>query len=1061
MASSNSTHGEYNTNIIHGDLGGSTAFWGEYTLGELLLFITPAFLAFIFYGLPFVPSNLMLPLLGLLGAVEISLYALHQVRPGYYRLSDWFRIRLKWALTKEEYTHGDGNQDTKRVTRLERVMPHGIERFDGAHLAAIEVMPANLALQDASQWDRAVQSLTDLSKSFEGESKIYITTQEVDNKDFIEAHRDRLADADVSRLPILEGLLARFEAVHTDDDGNIESDSEMHRRYYIIVSVTDDEIDDLEREDHGILRYFEGIPVIGRFCSRFTTPQIDQGQRETLKRRKLEDRVGTIHQAVNSMYRCTGEIVTPFEFAEVLKDYWSCRPGRYGDSRDVFGHLPVSYAADHDDIQLEDYDPEDVDVVDPDSSNGRPGDNHRGAVAPSAIDWEDDHAVVNAETYVRTFWIETFPENPDNGFLERFLLSTDLQADISIHIDPYDSQDAVDLVSSWISELRVLEDDVSNLQAEDIQEDIDRAKYIRRLVRRNRTSLFRAGVFIRLTADSKEDLRQQTSNLETVLRDTPANCSVMRATRRHKEGMVTVSPIGRNELGEDRLSAFTGEALGAMFPFSSNYLRMEGGIEYGTHGHNGSSLRIDPWGLETGHSELVTGMPGGGKTHGSQARGLRMIKRREDVKQIYIDPVGDMRGSAEALDAKTVTLSGETPLNPCEMHPTPEHILDQSPDMEPVAAKKEEVYAVIENFFEARGVDLEMHSGVITFAIGRIFEESAIDPDDPSSHTPENSPTMTDFLDLLEELEENPGKYEIANTEKTKDLISEYAGELSVALQPFRVGSTFGNLSQDAELNLLDESTKTVYLDLQQVEGSTDGLGKQSFVMQLLLSNIYQQAKYMDEKVEVIVDEAHYLFDDSANLSFMNQIARHQRHAGLRLVLLSQTLSEFYDEGVAEEIAKMCPIKVHHREPELDDKSAKQANLTDSQQYYIQNAEAGKDSIGAGQGYSEALVRVDEQGDYPTTIETSAIEKTVIEFTPGDHEALQELVVSNTPEGIDTFQELVFDEAMESRLTRRHGLTPDQAKRVLAGLSESEIFEGISQALESHSSSHAVADGGP
>lgn len=1046
----------YSTNLIHGDLGGSTAFWRDFTLAELMLFIAPAFLALVVFGMPFVPSSLVLPIVGLLIAMETMLYALHQVRPSYYRLSEWLYVRLKWAITKEEYTHGDGNQDTASVTRLERVMPHGIERVDGAHLAAVEVTPANLALQDEGQWERAVQSLTDLTKSLEGESKIYITTQQVDNKDFIEAHIDRLADPDVSALPILQGLLARFEAIHTDEDGSIDPDSEMHRRYYIVVSVTDSDIDELEREDYSLFRYFEGIPIFGRFCSRFTTPQIDASQREQLKRQKLDDRVTTVHRAVNSLYRCKGNVVTPFELAQVLKEYWSCRPGRYGDPEEVFGLSPISYTTDGGEQEFEEGD--DVEVVDTDTGSTRPGDKHRGAVAPAALDWSETHAVINSETYARTFWIETFPERPSNGLLEKLLLDTTIQADISIHIDPYDSQDAVDIVSGWISELRVIENDVSNLRADDIRDDIERAKYIRDLVRRNQTSLFRAGVFIRLTADSKDALREQTNKLETVLRDSPANCSVKRATRRHKEGMVTVSPIGRNELGQDRLSAFTGEALGSLFPFSSNYLSMEGGIEYGTHGHNGSALRIDPWGLETGHSELVTGMPGGGKTHGSQARALRMMKRRKDVKQIYIDPVGDMRGSAEALGAKTVTLSGDTPLNPCEMHPTPEHILEQSPDMEPVAAKKEEVYAVIENFLEARDVDLEMHSGVITFAIGHIFEESAIDPDDPSTHTPENSPTMTDFLDFLEELEKNPGEYGISSSNKTEELVSNYAGELSVALHPFRVGSTFGNLSQDADLNLLDDGAKTVYLDLQQVEGTTDGLGKQSFVMQLLLSNIYQQAKYMDEKVEVIVDEAHYLFDDSANLSFLNQIARHQRHAGLRLVLLSQTLSEFYDEGVAEEIAKMCPIKVHHREPELDDTTAANASLTAAQQYYIQHAEAGKDSIGTGQGYSEALVRVDEQGDYPTTIETTAVEKRVIEFSAGDRAALEELIVDDAPDGIEAFEELVYSEAMETRLTRRHGLSPEQAKRVLSGLSEDEIFEGISRALEASQSETAADD---
>jgi len=688
-----------------------------------------------------------------------------------------------------------------------------------------------------------------------------------------------------------------------------------------------------------------------------------------------------------------------------------------------------------------------------------PGQKHQSLVAPTAIDWAQDHALIDQETYARTFWVETFPEEPSNGLLERLLLDTDLRADVSIHIDPYDAQEALTVMEQWISSLQVVQSDQGQIEAEDIQHDVDQAKFIRQMVRRNYTSLFRAGVFIRITADSDEQLRKQTNKLESVLRDAPANCGIKRATRRQEDGLVTVSPIGANELGTDRLSSMTSEALGSFFPFSSNYLRMEDGIEYGTHGHNNSSLLIDPWDLETGHSELVTGMPGGGKTHGTQARAMRMMKKRPDVKQVYIDPVGDMRGSAKMLDAKTITVSGETPLNPCEMHPTPEHILEKSPDMQPVAAKKDEVYGVIENFLEARDVRLEMHSGLITFIIDTIFAESDIDSEDPSTHTPENSPNMRDFLGLLDRLQDKPEMFPGATTESSREKIRQYADELSVALHPFREGSTYGNLSQASDMKLIDDTSKAVYLDLQQVEGTGDGLGKQSFIMQLLLSTLYQQSKNMDAKVEIIIDEAHYLFNDDANLAFLNQIARHQRHAGIRLVMLSQTLQEFYDNGVAEEIAGMCPIMVHHREPDLGQETAVNAGLTSEQQYYIQTAEAGKESIGDGQGYSQALVRVDEHGDYPLTIRTTWEEKRIIDLDAHGRDVLDEVADKQSPK-IQQFEEFVYTEAMQQELKQVHGLSPERAETLLNQLGEDELVDIASVALDRQMANRAVADGG-
>ena len=1068
---SQQTQQGFSTNIVHDSLGGKTEFWGDYTLGEILLFLAPVGLFLAVLGMPFLPSDVIYPAFGGLLVTEVFLFLLRAVRPNHYRLTEWLRVRAFWWVKKEEHTVDDGNQDTRQVTRLKRIMPHGIERIDGAYVGAVQVRPANMALEGGEQWQKAVQSLTSLVNSLDGNAKFYVTTKDVDNTEHVQAHKDRVDDADTQNNPIFRGVLLQWVNRHTDDEGEIVAETEMQREYYIIVTVTDDDIEELAQDDESISNYLDDLPAVGTFFD--SDIDLTPSEREDYKAKKLSDRLQSVARSVDGLYRCRSEPVSPYQLAQLTKDYWACEPSGIGDIQDAVSRSPITHSqrqnlrdiatrewhedAEGIDSDESEYETENAEFVPPEMDN--PGREHQSLVAPTSIDWAEDHALIDQDTYARTFWIETFPEYPPNGLLERLLLDTELSVDVSIPVEPYDTQDAMTVMEKWITSLRVLQEDQGEIEAEDIQYDIDQAKHIRQMVRRNHTTLSRAGVYIRLTADTEEQLRKQTNQLETVLRDAPANCTVKRATRRQEDGLVSVSPIGANELGTERLSSMTGEALGSLFPFSSNYLRMEGGIEYGNHGQNNSSLLIDPWELETGHSELVTGMPGGGKTHGTQARAMRMMKKRPDVKQVYVDPVGDMRGSAEMFDAKTITVSGETPLNPCEMHPTPPEVLQKSPGMQPVASKKDEVYGVIENFLSGRDVDLEMHSGLITFLIDTIFEQSDIDPDDPRTHTPENSPTMGDFLDLVDEVQENPNLFPGATTESSRETIRQYADELAVALHPFRRGSTYGNLSKDSDLNLIDDTSQAVYLDLQQVEGTGDGLGKQSFIMQLLLSTLYQQSKNMESKVEIIIDEAHYLFNDDANLEFLNQIARHQRHAGIRLVMLSQTLQEFYDEGVAEEIAGMCPIMVHHREPDLGDKTAMKAGLTQEQQHYIQTAEAGKESIGDGQGFSQALVRVDENGDYPLTIRTTWEEKRVIDLDTHGRAAMNDLVDQIEPE-IEEFEQFVYNQAMQQKLIKSHGVDPETAQQILSGLSEDELIEAVSVAVGSETPETAVADGG-
>jgi len=161
---------------------------------------------------------------------------------------------------------------------------------------------------------------------------------------------------------------------------------------------------------------------------------------------------------------------------------------------------------------------------------------HQSVIAPSTVDWEATHAVINDDTYVRTFWIEQFPEEPADGIFERLLLETDLNTDISIHLDPFDSQSAEDMMADWISDLKVNQHDSNSLKAEDLQKDIDRGKFMRSLVRANKASFYRGGVFIRLSAESKQELDTQTTRLRSIVKDAPANCTLKVANRWQEKG---------------------------------------------------------------------------------------------------------------------------------------------------------------------------------------------------------------------------------------------------------------------------------------------------------------------------------------------------------------------------------------------------------------------------------------------------------------------------------------------------------------------------------------------
>jgi len=166
---------EYNARKIHQSLGGTTAFFRGYTIGELMLFLAVAFVTVV--AATFVPAALTIPILGLGLMLVTLLFLLHKVKPQYLWLTEWLAARLSWAIKNKEYTNGgEDNSEVRYLTRLQRVYPHAIERTDGALVGAMKVEPANMALEDDDAWAKAVQSLSEFANStVDFPVKIYVT----------------------------------------------------------------------------------------------------------------------------------------------------------------------------------------------------------------------------------------------------------------------------------------------------------------------------------------------------------------------------------------------------------------------------------------------------------------------------------------------------------------------------------------------------------------------------------------------------------------------------------------------------------------------------------------------------------------------------------------------------------------------------------------------------------------------------------------------------------------------------------------------------------------------
>ena len=241
---------------------------------------------------------------------------------------------------------------------------------------------------------------------------------------------------------------------------------------------------------------------------------------------------------------------------------------------------------------------------------------------------------------------------------------------------------------------------------------------------------------------------------------------------------------------------------------------------------------------------------------------------------------------------------------------------------------------------------------------------------DPSTHAKE-SPTIRDVIRVLEAFADDPGEFGYT-TDGEKQAVREDAESLLKDLRPsFRKEGALANLAEPTEFDL---DSKVIYLDLHQEEGA-QGRAETSLMMQVLFNNVYERVKQTEKRVVFVIDEAHYLLNDASSLDFLETAVRHSRHFDLSLEFVTQTGGEFALTPETRTIANLCSITVIHRVNEEGEKIAKWFDLNDRQVNFVSSAKAGEDE----DGYSEALVGIDQEGWFPLRIRASDYEADVID----------------------------------------------------------------------------------
>ncbi|MDQ2072358.1 transfer complex protein [Haloarcula sp. H-GB4] len=612
-------------------------------------------------------------------------------------------------------------------------------------------------------------------------------------------------------------------------------------------------------------------------------------------------------------------------------------------------------------------------VVDRESEQSldTPADIHQSLVAPSEIE-RTPTTIRTGERWARTFWIGQFPDAPRDGLFEKLYSTAETRTtDISIHITPRDTQTTLDSLENKIEDLEAEMEYLSEKRragARGVSKDLQDYQELYDVLRNTSMEAFDVSMYLTERGKTNEDVTSET--VANAARRAPANLTPVSPRWAQLDALISASPVGvdKMNLEQDTQTPMLGGALGAMFPFVSGAMA-EHGIEYGTYALNESPLLLDRFARETGYCAMVIGKLGAGKSFSTKLQLLRRAMHDQDTVLVMLDPLEGFASLNDALGGERVTVGGSRSFNPLEIQPTPTTVLDTVPDLDPWAEQIAWVLTFFETFFEqVAGNPLGDRKQTLRRCVQEAYEQQGITRD-PATHD-QSSPTVRDVIDVLEQLLDDPATFGYVTAGEQENVRTD-AESLLIDLRPsFRDGGDLANLAEPTEFDITSD---VVYLDLHQEEG-TRGRSETSLMMQVLFNAVYERAKQTDKRVAFAIDEAHYLMNDATSLDFLETAVRHSRHYDISLQFITQTGGEFALTPEARTIANLCSMTIIHRVDEAAQQLAEWFNLSDREIDWVQSAKAGN----GADGYSEALLGVDEEGWFPIRVRASEYEVDVI-----------------------------------------------------------------------------------
>ncbi len=481
---------------------------------------------------------------------------------------------------------------------------------------------------------------------------------------------------------------------------------------------------------------------------------------------------------------------------------------------------------------------------------------------PDYFEFDRDYFMFN-EKYARIVFFRKFGNSIDDGIYKK-IIDLNKTMVISENVEFVEPDIAIKMVSRKLTDMKQEEIQKSKysakvsggtvinpLEGSELMRNMDDATELLDKLRNEDEKMTHAQFVIMLTADSYEELENNTKELETMLR--VLHVEISKAPNQQEEGFCSVLPIGHSVSFDKKHNlqvrrTLTSTSTAGFCPFNAVELLHEGGLYYGQNAMTGNIILFDRTQLSNPNG-FIFGVPGAGKSVTAKLEMLFSALSTND-EILILDPEREYTKLVQALGGEVIYISesSDTHINPLDLTENPDAA---DKEYDPIKAKLD----FLLSFFSAI-MGNEDITPIQKTIIDSVMKETY-------SKYAGTTPTLKEYYNVLEEYEK-----------KATDDIKSAAQYLRQTLHLYVKGS----LNAFSHESNVDVHKRIVCYDLKELKDNMQTLG-----MMIVLDNLWNRMAQNRSKgigTRIYVDEMYLMFQNEQSADFFYKLYKRARKWG-------------------------------------------------------------------------------------------------------------------------------------------------------------------------------------